>query len=61
MAPAKKSSPSKTPKKVVAKSTPTHPSWTDMIKVYNSRTVSCTPLACFWKLSAFTELCVVVV
>ena len=33
MPPSKKSSPSKTPKKAVAKSAPTHPSWTDMIKV----------------------------
>lgn len=33
MAPAKKSSPSKAPKKAVAKSPPNHPSWTDMIKV----------------------------
>ena len=33
MAPAKKSSASKAPKKAAAKSAPTHPSWTDMIKV----------------------------
>ncbi|KAI0003339.1 hypothetical protein BJV74DRAFT_813160 [Russula compacta] len=32
MPPVKKSSSSKAPKKAVAKSAPTHPSWTDMIK-----------------------------
>ncbi|KAH9967950.1 hypothetical protein BC827DRAFT_1169271 [Russula dissimulans] len=32
MAPSRKSATSKTPKKAVAKSAPTHPSWTDMIK-----------------------------
>jgi hypothetical protein len=42
MSPAKKSASSKAPKKAVAKSAPTHPSWTDMIKVLTISAISFT-------------------
>ena len=44
MAPPKKASPSKAPKKAVTKSSATHPSWTDMIKVLTISTIYSTSL-----------------
>jgi hypothetical protein len=54
MPPAKKSSPSKAPKKAATKSAPTHPTWTDMIKVLTTSTnLLYTTLACHWRVSVF--------
>lgn len=62
MAPPKKASPSKAPKKAVAKSGATHPSWTDMIKVLTISTIYSTWLLLLHGSSRFlTGLCVVVV
>ena len=61
MAPTKKVSTSKAPKKAATKSTPTHPSWTDMIKVLTISVIYSASLllatGAFWFL---TELYVVV-
>ena len=62
MAPAKKSSPSKAPKKAATKSAPTHPSWTDMIKVLTTSTIySTSPSLVIGGSRPFKELCVIVV
>jgi hypothetical protein len=62
MAPAKKASPSKAPKKAVSKAGATHPSWTDMIKVLTISAIYTTSLLLLHGNSrSFTGLCVVVV